>query len=379
VQTSSSMAPHLSPHELNVMHSKQAAGKTPREVHEWLVGFRSRKSMESPNLTNVRKALKGKSYRRGAVETRGRKAKLSMKVVQSINKARKVLLKKANNEKEVTWDDCRRAAKAPACHPTTVARSFAREGFDVKARRPREKPQREKHHVDERLEVTTRWSRYPENYWSDLDLIIDNKRFKVPTFKRAVKYLKEAKIRRHLRTRSEGVKKECVKPSLRKQKMNPGGSVHILCGISRGKVVLWHNVGRKWNGDVAAACYRGPVLRALRKHCGEKPSYRILEDNDPVGYKSAKGEAAKRETGITAIRFPRHSPDLNPLDFCIWNEIERKMVALTDKPMSVKDYDAKLRRVARTVPAATISNAVRSIRTRAKAIAKASGHNIARD
>ena len=335
--------------------------------------------MQAPNVTNVRKALKGKSFRRGAIETRGRKRKLSKKVVKAIDKAREKLLEKADNLKEVTWDDCRRAAKAPHCHPTTVARSLSREGFQVVARPPREKPQREKHHIEERAEIATRWSRYPEDYFHNLDLIMDNKRFKVPTYKRAVKFLKQVKVRRHLRTRAEGIKPCCTKPSPRKQKMNPGGHVHILCGISGGKIVLWHNVGPKWNGEVAAACYKGPVLRALKKHCGEKSTYRIMEDNDPVGYKSSKGEAAKKEIGIKPIEYPRHSPDLNPLDFCIWNEIERKMDAVTQKPMSVKAFDAKLRRVARTVPRDTINKAIGSIRKRAKAISEAKGQNIPRD
>ena len=373
------MAPHLTLSELNSMQSKAAAGKTPSEVHAWLESARAKKKIEAPNLTNVRKALKGKTYRRAAVETRGRKPKLSMKVVKAINASRKKLLKKADNEKEVTWEDCRRAAKAPSCDSSTVARSFARDGLDVKARRPREKPQRQDHHVEERAEITKRWSRYPEKYFEDLDMIIDNKRFKVATYARAVKYLKQTRIRRHLRTRSESINKECVKPSSKKQKMNPGGSLHILCGISKGKVVLWHNVGKKWNGAVAAACYSGPVLRALKKHCGEKSSYRIMEDNDPVGYKSSAGVNAKKDAGITAIQYPRHSPDLNPLDFCIWHEIEKKMDALTKKPMSVKDYDAVLRRVARKVPAEVIRKSVSNIRVRAKAIAKADGGNISRD
>ena len=369
----------MTKNELNVIQQKAWAGKTPSEIHAWLETTRAKRKVEAPDLTNVRKALKGKTYRRAAVETRGRKATLSMKVVRAINSARKKLLKEAKNEKEVTWEDCRRGAKAPRCASTTVARSFTRDGLDVKARAPREKPQRENHHVEERAEITTRWSRYPEKYFEGLDMIIDNKRFKVATYKRAVKFLRQTKIRRHLRTRGEGANDECVKPSARKQKLNPGGSLHILCGISKGKVVLWHNVGKVWNAEVAAACYKGPVLRALKRHCGEKPSYRIMEDNDPVGYKSSGGEAAKAAVGIKAIPYPRHSPDLNPLDFCIWQEIERKMFARITGPMSVKDYDAALRRVAIATPTAVIKKAVSNIRVRAKAISKAGGRNIPRD
>ena len=59
-----------------------------------------------------------------------------------------------------------------------------------------------------------------------------------------------------------------------------------------------------------------------------------MEDNDPVGYKSTKGEAAKEELGIQAITYPRHSPDLNPLDFHVWNAVEKKMMAGMKEPMN---------------------------------------------
>lgn len=49
------------------------------------------------------------------------------------------------------------------------------------------------------------------------------------------------------------------------------------------------------------------------------------EDNDPSGYKSKKALDAKDSLGITALDFPRYSPDLNPMDFFLWEEVERRM------------------------------------------------------
>ena len=328
----------------------------------------------------MRKTIKGKCYRRGVVETRGAKKILSNKNLAAINKARKTLIKKAGGCAEVTWEACRRKARAPKADATTVARSMAVAGYDIKARRPRERPQREKWHEEDRVAICKKWMRYPVNYFNDdVDMILDNKRYKFATFARAVKYMQKTKVRFHLRTREEGLKKGFTKPSLRKQKMNPGGSVQILAGISRDKVVLWHNVGKSWGGAIAANCYRGPVMRALKKHCGEKDSYRILEDNDPSGYKTKIAEDVKKELGIKAIAFPRHSPDLNPLDFFLWDAIDRKMRSALTKPMSAKDFAKKLARVARTIPAETIHRAVASIRTRAKAVVAARGGDIPRD
>ena len=58
-----------------------------------------------------------------------------------------------------------------------------------------------------------------------------------------------------------------------------------------GQVKLFHFLGPKWNGEIAAATYRGPIRRALKKHRGVKAQYLVLEDNDPGGYKTHKAEA----------------------------------------------------------------------------------------
>ena len=66
-------------------------------------------------------------------------------------------------------------------------------------------------------------------------------------------------------------------------------------------------------------------MRALRRNRGQKRKYRVLEDNDPAGYKCRKAVAAKKTLGIEALTFPRYSPDLNPLDFFLWKEVEDRM------------------------------------------------------
>jgi hypothetical protein len=66
------MPVHLSAEELDFVNGQ--IGKTPIEVHKAL---RARKGVPVPNLTNVQEVLKGLTYKRGGIETRGRKLKLS--------------------------------------------------------------------------------------------------------------------------------------------------------------------------------------------------------------------------------------------------------------------------------------------------------------
>ena len=98
----------------------------------------------------------------------------------------------------------------------------------------------------------------------------------------------------------------------------------VCAGISGGKIVLWHYLPTKWNAKETVELYEGPIKSALVKHRGVKRTYSLCEDNDPVGYKSKKGVAAKGALGIRTFQTPRYSPDLTPLDFSLWEEIERR-------------------------------------------------------
>ena len=57
------------------------------EIHQKLTASRERRGVVAPTLGNVRLALKGKTYKQGLVETRGRKHKLSKTNVRALDKA----------------------------------------------------------------------------------------------------------------------------------------------------------------------------------------------------------------------------------------------------------------------------------------------------
>ena len=181
--------------------------------------------------------------------------------------------------------------------------------------------------------------------------MIDYKKFTIPTHKNSKAHLKMTKVRGHLRTREEGLKSGFTKPNCRKHKSNLGAYVNICAGLTDGKVRMWHELPSAWNGEVAEKLYRGPMIDTLRARRDHKRRYTILEDNDPVGYKSNKAKVAKLDFKIEPVRFPKYSPDLNPLDFYVWSEIERRMLASRVKGVeSAKQYKSRLRRVAMSLP-----------------------------
>ena len=71
------MAPHSTEKELDHAAALSAKGKTPGEIHETLRGARGKRGLVGPDLTTVRRALRGLTRRRGRKETRGAKTKLT--------------------------------------------------------------------------------------------------------------------------------------------------------------------------------------------------------------------------------------------------------------------------------------------------------------
>ena len=311
------MAPHLSLKELDLLrHWCGALKLSPVQIHAKLEKRRTRAGIATPDLTNLRKVLKGTTYKLGAAETRGAKRTLTLAHVKRMNKTRKTIIKKVGNTRQVVWAELVEKSDVPKVDPSTAAKNFQHYGIDVRLRPCREKPQRTTEHVQERYRVTGRWRFLSEDYFlNDVDMILDNKGFDVPTTQRARDYLKRQKVHSQLRTRGEGLKAEFTKPNQKKHRINPGGALRVCAGICGDRIVVWEYIKGNWNGQKAADLYKEVIHPSLLKHRGlKKKGFTVLEDNDPVGYKSGKGKRAKKECRINAIEFPRYSPDLNPLD-----------------------------------------------------------------
>ena len=67
--------------------------------------MRKARGENGPDLTTVRRALRGETHKRGRVETRGRKTKLTAVKLQALDRARKKVAKKVKGEAEVHMKD----------------------------------------------------------------------------------------------------------------------------------------------------------------------------------------------------------------------------------------------------------------------------------
>ena len=373
------MARHLDSEELAQLREWLFQKKTPIEI--WKLHKKSRKQERKKPLTleAMRKALKGKTHRGSEVETRGRKRSLSQRAVVALDKKRKELVEKCDGDREVPWEEIIKKARIKKVHPTTAKKALTDAGIAVASRPPREKPERDAEHDEERMEKCRKWRFLPDDYFSDkVDLIIDNKHYDAPTTKAARKWLGKSKVRHQIRTRSEGLKTQYTKPNNKRNRKNLGGSFSVCAGIHRDRVVLWKYLAPKWNGDAAVNLYKNDIQKVFRRlgPFGRKPV--ILEDNDPTGYKSSKARDAKRQLGYKVICLPRYSPDLNPLDFFLWSDIRRRMTKCDpkNKKESVQEYKKRLRKVAMSTSKVLIRKALANMKKRIAAVYAEKGQHI---
>ena len=63
----------------------------------------------------------------------------------------------------------------------------------------------------------------------------------------------------------------------------------------------------------AARIYEGPMLEALKVAYPGQTRFRVLEDNDPSGFKARKGVDAKKRAGILAFRDPQAQSSIERL------------------------------------------------------------------
>ncbi|CAK0814602.1 unnamed protein product, partial [Prorocentrum cordatum] len=355
----SEMAPHLSKRELDRCFSLYAAGKIPVEIRDLVSRTRESLDETGPDLTTVRRALRGAAHRRGPAETRGRKPKLTAVKLRALNNARVRLIRAAKGEAEVHLKDVMMAARVSDAHKGTASRHSKRLGVTWRA--PRAEPLRGSAEAEERVAARSGWKRLPGNYFThQVDAIIDNKVFPSPMTKRAKTHAKKSRVRGHLRTKAEGVLKPFTKPKGNRNRVNPGAKVHVAAAIVNNKVRVWHYLPTLWCADAACDFYAGVLAPALRRCRKGHRAFRILGDNDPTGYKSKKAvDCNRRGLKITPIKFPKYSPDLNPLDYFLWAEVNR--------------------RVATGIPKSVIRAAVAKMKTKAAEVVVAEGGRIPSD
>ena len=312
-------------------------------------------------------------------KVQGRKRLLPSVAVDKLQAKLDGMILKADGQHEVTVGMLKRSARCKASTRTILRALHAR---GIYFRPLRQKPVLTPKDVDDRFAFAKKFASRSAAWWnSSMHMIIDVKHFKVLPHGDARRFAAQETTRGTYRKKGQGLCKGHTKPLLR-TKFNTGArGVSVLAGVGHGKVILWKYLEGKWGGAAAAAAYCGPILRALKAEYPALDKFTVLEDNDPSGFKSRLGLAAKADAGVQAFVIPKRSPCLNVCDYYLWAAVNKRMRAQEAKfPRAKREtraaFLARMRRTALGLPTEVVAAAVGDMRRRCARLKAAEGGNI---
>jgi DDE superfamily endonuclease len=358
---------HVSDEEKELIRKWSQEGKPPSQISKLL----------SRDLGTVcRQIAKSKSKKKTV--SVGRPAALTQKVLDRLEVKVMQMTAAADAQYQITVAMIKKAAGL-TCSDRTILRALHSRGIYMHPLR--EKPVRTTEDERERLAFAVQYADKPVAFWgSNVDAYLDNKFFPLYLNPATRAYAAKRVAKGTFRKKGEGLNKGHVKPR-KNLKYNTGApSLQISCAISATKVLMWHEVKGNWNAEQAVRMYRDKLAPALRSTHPSKRHFVVLEDNDPSGYKSKAAITAKAAEKVKVLCLPKRSPDLNPLDYGLWAEINKRMRRqeqkyATTKIESTQQYCARLRRTAMTLPASYLKPLVSSMKRRLADLRQAGGRD----
>lgn len=220
---------------------------------------------------------------------------------------------------------------------------------------------------------------HAQAWWcAHIHLHLDLKNFPVYLNGKARDHAAMREVRGAYRQRGGGLGRGYTKAP-KHLRFNPGAkSVMIAAAVGKGRVRLWETIDSQWSGAAASTLYRGPLARCLKRVYPDQSPFRVLEDNDPVGFRSTKGIEAKRACKISVFEIPRRSPDLNVCDYALWRMVIRAMRAeeatwAKGRRETREAYIARLRKTALGLPASSVRRAIGDMKRRCARLFEAGG------
>ena len=350
-----------------------------KSLHTEGYGVKKIAAMLRRSTDTVSKHVFKKNTKR-VVQSKGRPKVITETVFKRMQKVYQKLLKESHPY-EVTVAMLK-GRLGLACSEKTISRAFWDHGIHFKPLY--EKPALGRDDIAARLVwATANQHRSPAQWNRYVHAVIDNKVFPVYASGKFRTMAARRRVRGAYRGRARNLSDGYVKPKATLKQNTGCKSVMVACALGAGKVLMWHVVQGQWNGKAAAAMYKGPLQRSLKRAYPEhKGAWRVLEDNDPSGYKSNLGKAAKVDSGITPMSLPTRSPDLNPLDFSFWAAVNRKMREdergwPVSKRESRSSFITRLRKTAQGMPKEYVDKIIGAMAGRCRQIVAAKGGHIA--
>lgn len=306
----------------------------------------------------------------------GRPKALTEAKIDSLVAVLEGMVDKADACHEVTLAMLMRRSRVKACSKV-VADALHDRGFWF--RDLRHKPILTPEDVKQRFAWAKKYRIRSAGWWlRTVHIHLDNHAFKVATTGAGRKLLAKRAVRGVYRKKGKSLRAGHVKPHPKMRLSLGTKGIMKAGGVGSGKVLVWQTIEGAWSGNQAAELYTTVVKPALVKQHPAKKRFTILEDNDPTGNTSKRGIEAKQGAKLHVLGIPKRSPDLNVLDFAVWNEVERHMRLQEKNWASTKretkaQFAQRLDRVAKNLSVEFINKSISDLKSRCERLYNAKG------
>lgn len=261
------------------------------------------------------------------------------------------------------------------CSQRTLQRRFRE--WKVKWVRPKSKPELTPSDVVESFEFARRFLNKPRAFYTNtVHCYIDCKWFKINTTETAKHLNTRSRVRGVYKIPNKDPNLKCyTKPS--KSLKTGARSICVAGAIGRGRVLAFKPV-QKWNGKTAAEFYKF-LAKKVRSTFGMRLQDKVIivEDNDPSGFNSNAGKLAKQTANIQVIKLPKRRPDLNPLDYSFWNDVNERVeeANVGKKSESRQSYINRLVRLAYRTDRQYITRTIGDMKRRISCLYRVKGRH----
>ena len=156
---------------------------------------------------------------------------------------------------------------------------------------------------------------------------------------------------------------------------------HVLAGVGNREIVVWAYIEGRWNFSEAVRFYGSAALTVLPREYPHRRHFTLLEDNDSTVFKSKAAVQAKDDYNLDVFEIPKHSPQLNALDYYLWGAVDKRMRATERRyPANKKEkrcvFLCRLMCTTKSTPRQDVVEAQRSMQVRCGRLVDAEGGQI---
>lgn len=237
----------------------------------------------------------------------------------------------------------------------TVRRTFQRNGLESRVRR--KKPLLRKKHRQQRLDFAKKHKNWTVEQWSKV-VWSDESKFQIFGSDGRLYCWKKPK---------DALRNVHINPTVK----HGGGRIMVWGCFTSDGIGNLCRIDGGLNGELYRRILNEDFFATLDWYGLDVEDVIFQQDNDPK-HTAKRTKRWFKDNNVEVLPWPSQSPDLNPIEH-LWNEVERRLRQLPERPTSKEDLWDKLQHVWNRIEPDFLTKLIKSMPDRIQDVLKAKG------